>query len=191
LDEACAFPATRENVPKADLTLYPRITLVNEGLSFEKSDGGCYVNGFAGLEKELHVPVEVNGECVLGLKDGAVIGHVADDQSSSEVAPNVERIVFHGDATVEGNAVGGCLYLNEVVFMGDANLSEGAFMFSTAHLASRVRFVFYGKPTLNVAFFAYYLGISGNVSFEICVKTEYYNQALAAFGSVATVTVIG
>ncbi|MBO7378083.1 MAG: hypothetical protein J6U35_04325 [Clostridia bacterium] len=166
----CAFseagePLSAESVFTGPLTLYPRISLINEGLEFERCEGGWAVGSFSGLEGVVHVPDFYLGEPV---------GKVSAGAFKDFDGARIEKVIFYGDIALDKGAFDGCVNLGEVVFHGSVRAPGGAF--KTAEPMGGegpISMEIFGVPNLEVAFIAGYLDMPTAREVAISVRSEY------------------
>lgn len=185
-DKELKRPVESATVVTGALTLYPRISLINEGLRFEITDGGYAVTGYEGEDNEIHIPSFYKGERVLCVRDGALRG-VQTSAEGQDVVSEAKSITFHGNILLEEGAIGAFACLERCVFLGNAVVEDGALLFSAFHLAEEVNLVFYKDVDIKAAFFAYYLGVEGGISFKVTVNGENFSRCSAALEGVCEV----
>ena len=122
LDMGLTIPLDKNKPTTGELTIYPRISLINEELYFD--DNG-FVSGFEGSEKSVFVPGEYNGKSVVKVKSKAFWLSVADDGAIS--GGNPSNIVFYSDnISVEKNGIGYAGENGSIIFEGNVTLCGGA-----------------------------------------------------------------
>ncbi len=140
-------PLPTNGIFTGDLQLYPRISLINESLRFEKTDGGYTVIGCVGDDKYVHIPAYYNGERVVSISQNAF---------DSDACPNVISICAYGDITVKSRAVDGLSMFNSFTAYGNAVVESEGFRLASGNTTE---FVFYGKSDLSDDFYTYLLGV--------------------------------
>ena len=155
---------SKESVFIGALTLYPRISRINEGLRFERCDGGWAVKGFSGEESVVHVPAVHLGEPVV-----KALGEAFKDGEGT----NIEKVVFHGDIVLERKAFDGCANLKEVVFKGDVTAKEGAFITAEPMGDGPLSIEIFGVPNPEEGFITGYLSLPTEREVIVCVQAEY------------------
>ena len=183
-DSELTRPVEKGTVVTGALTLYLRISLINEGLVLDRIEGGYAVVGFSGDGEVVHVPAYYNGERVLKVSKGGLVGSVDDGIS-------VRKIVFYGDITLEEGAVGGMLQLEECEFLGSATVENGAFAFTAIHASDSFSIVAHSALNIKAAFFSYYLGVEGEIFFTVYTSEESYPLCAEALLGVCEVKIIG
>jgi len=157
-----------------NFTLYARVELSSPGLVFEECDGGYAVADYTGTGNAVEIPATYNGLPVLTVKEGALRKN------------GVEEIVFYGDVTLEGGAIDSTGDLKSIRFFGSVAAEENAIriMLSTEEL----RIEIYGKPSINEAFIAGYLGVLNADEVTVFVKEQYFSELFAALNGIVTVS---
>lgn len=118
IDKGLTIPLDKNKPTTGELTIYPRISLINEGLRFDEK--GC-LSGFSGKEKNVYVPREYNGKSVFKVNEKAFWLSVADDGEIS--GGNPSNIVFYSENIyVEKNGIGYAGENGSIVFEGNASL---------------------------------------------------------------------
>lgn len=192
LDEKGENLLSKNDLIIGDLTLYPRISLINEGLSFEKCDGGYAVKSYVGEDKVLHVPKKYLGENVVKVLPNAITGFTEETSNNTSAfdgtnAPFIEEIIFYGEISLSRESITACLNLKRCEFLSSVNIEEKAFMFAKSHYENSMEFVFKDEVNLHQNFFAFYLDLAPDVEFKIFVKSEYYLDTCLKFSQKATV----
>ena len=165
---------TANSVLTGPLTLYPRVSLMSEGLSFEPCDGGYALKGYTGSGEKIFVPDIYAGMPVVKVLSGAING---------ENAPNLKCVEFYGDIYFSQSAVRACPKLERLIFNGDFSAEENSvYVAGTIGEENAVlAFEIHGELPANAAFISGYLGFPPEKQIVFYVEEEYYSEAQAAF----------
>ncbi len=159
------------NPPVGDVTLYPNVVLINDGLSFEKTERGYMVSEVHGESGVINVPAEYKGEKVVGVKSKAFF--YSSDGTDAAYKSNITKIVFWSEnLTLQQNSIGCLPLLNEVIFYGDVEAEKGSIvLLDFEEQAVQIRFI--GKPVVESGFVKAALGYLSEGRAEVFVKNEY------------------
>ena len=152
----------------ANLTLYPRISLISEGLAFTECEGGYAVSGGVGSYETLHIPAVYNGKPVV-----KVLKNALEHSSVSGEAFSYNRIVFYGDILLEEQAFGVAPGLTECIFYGDVKLREAIFVLGQEGAERTLSIIIHGTPEISLNLYTTLLGMGTNVKIIISVAEEF------------------
>lgn len=173
LDKERTTLLSAKEVCIGNLTLYPRISLINEGIVFEECAGGYAVKDVYGSYETLHIPKTYNNLPVTRVLDGALaVSFDGDDLL------NYKSLVFYGDITLEENTIGFCSGLTSCIFYGNAVIPKDTFTFAEEGLDRVLQITIHGTPNVAEGFYNVALGGSTDVSVIISVK-EAFTQMLS------------
>ncbi len=157
-----------------DVTLYPKISLISSGIEFEKCIGGYALKSYVGTAETLYVPEFYEGEPVVKVLSGAIVG---------ENAPNLKAVVFYGDIYLETGAVGACPLLENLTFIGSLSCDERAIYVADSLATPNVELCvyIYGEVPAKEAFICGYFGEAPNKPVKIFAQERFLNELSTRF----------
>lgn len=152
-DKERRIPLDKNTPCIGDLTIYPLISLINEGLNFDATGS---LTGFTGNESQAFIPDEYNGMKVTSVQGKAFwVKQAADGQV---IVNNLSSIIFYSESiTLKKNAIGCSEKLNKIVFEGNAFLKKGAIKIPDEQ-TNEIEIIFKGNIALEDDFISGLLG---------------------------------